>query len=159
MFAWGEENDLPFAIAGTLGCAYLISRELSPNTRLNYSKFTNPKSGGVTVSEVEVDMWSETHTKIKLHVIMQVPSQYGMLVIYGPSMLIGAYFLLNAFRASESTRLLLIAFTSFAHYFKRVFVNIKLSEYRPKKKSLIFNFTYIGSDARPSIFRCIQAVG
>lgn len=56
MFAWGEENDLPFAVAGILGCAYLISRELSPNTRMNYSKFTNPKSGGITVSEVIVDM-------------------------------------------------------------------------------------------------------
>lgn len=58
-----------------------------------------------------------------------------MLVIYGPSMLIGAYFLFNAFRSGVSTRLMLIAFTSFAHYFKRVYVNIKLPQYQANKET------------------------
>ncbi|CAO3657677.1 unnamed protein product [Mucor hiemalis] len=105
MFTWSEEKEIPCAIFCTLACALLIYRELSPKTRLNYSKFTNTQSG-VTIS-----------------------SKYGMLIIYAPSMFVAAYSLFFAVRSDRSYRILLIAFASFAHYLKRVYEVMRVLKY------------------------------
>ncbi|RCH83725.1 hypothetical protein CU098_004490 [Rhizopus stolonifer] len=84
------------ALAITVGSALLIVRELFPNTRLRYSKFSTK-------------LYRKEST---------ISSQFGMLLAYVPSLMITGVFVLVSFKTGS--RLKLISCLSFVHYAKRV---------------------------------------
>ncbi|KAI9475701.1 MAG: 3-oxo-5-alpha-steroid 4-dehydrogenase-domain-containing protein [Benjaminiella poitrasii] len=91
------------AIGSTVGCIMLVLRESIPSTRLQYSKFSNI-----------------TNT-------YRIPSFYGMLLIYTPSLILSTGLLWNSLQ--YDFRMILISFLTFLHYLKRVMEVIFVHRY------------------------------
>ncbi|CAO3647617.1 unnamed protein product [Mucor fragilis] len=93
---WGLPN-LSIVFVAIAGSIVLIIRELSPSTRLNYSKFNTTSSE--RLSEISIS------------------SYHGMLLIYSPSLIASTLFLVWSV---NDCRMLMLSATVFAHYLKRV---------------------------------------
>lgn len=98
-----------------IGVSIVVLRELKPTTRLGYSKFASTNS---TIWKVEYNIICYELLLIHLH-MNQIPSRWGMLLIYMPSALL---FLALLTLPSAKGHVWITVLLSAFHYMKRIYV-------------------------------------
>ncbi|KAI7900255.1 3-oxo-5-alpha-steroid 4-dehydrogenase-domain-containing protein [Cokeromyces recurvatus] len=106
---WNLIN-LLIAAGCIFGSSALIYREFFPSTRLQYSKF----------SDISLD----------ISIPFNIPSFFGMLLIYTPSLILSIGFLWVSLYSNF--HMILISFLTFLHYLKRVLEVLFIHKYSGK---------------------------
>ncbi|GAN09360.1 3-oxo-5-alpha-steroid 4-dehydrogenase family protein [Mucor ambiguus] len=107
---WNLLN-LSMVFGAITGSIAVITREFSPSTRLNYSKFNTASSTGASG--------------------MSISSFNGMLLIYSPSLIVSILFFIWSI---NDYRMLMISAAIFAHYLKRVLEVVFIHRYSGQSK-------------------------
>ncbi|KAG2202133.1 hypothetical protein INT47_008105 [Mucor saturninus] len=116
---WTDTSNVLVTLLIVIGSTCVVLQEYYPDSRMGYSKFNK-------------------------HSSTNIPSLYGMLVIYVPSFLVSIYILLYQ---STTSHLFKISLMSFLHYFKRVYEVLFLHKYSGQavlKDCLCISSSYIG---------------
>ncbi|KAI7894003.1 3-oxo-5-alpha-steroid 4-dehydrogenase-domain-containing protein [Mucor mucedo] len=116
---WTDTSNVLVTLLIVIGSTCLVLQEYYPDSRMGYSKFNK-------------------------HSSTNIPSLYGMLVIYVPSFLVSIYILLYQ---STTSHLFKISLMSFLHYFKRVYEVLFLHKYSGQtvlKDCICISSSYVG---------------